>query len=119
MDNMDENTGQEPNYMRSYGELTPEKIAQLWEESVKYMTNFYDNVFDTGAYMPVVKDGYEDQLNKIQFYIQASALNGPVSLMWASMFGTQAAFWIGYLEGKNKDKIDLPPGFFEALGEQE
>ncbi len=100
--------------------LNAQEAQEYYMRCIQFLDEFYTKSFDLDAYMPVVKDGREEDLNKLQFannYVQSmpiSANDKATMVMWT----TQAAFWLGYLEGKRAtENIDLPKGFFEALGE--
>lgn len=100
--------------------LTEEEARAFWMRCTEFMNDFYVNVFKMEDYMPVVKDGCEAKLNMLQFatnYTQGLLIS-PYDKATMVMWTTQAAFWLGYLEGKRAaDTIELPQGFFDAIGE--
>lgn len=98
--------------------LTPEQASEKYQEAVDFLNKFYTNEFDTAQYMPVVKESHEYTINLLQFAInyitsfpEIPAQHRVALIVWA----LQCIFWIGYKEGKSEQKIDLPPGFFDAL----
>lgn len=100
--------------------LTPEEAASKYQQIIEFLDTFYKNEFDPVKYIPITKDGIEAKLNNLQFAINYVHSFPDISSQYrASMtvWCIQAAFWIGYLEGKSTETIQLPPGFYEALGE--
>lgn len=100
--------------------FSPEESAERYKNAAAFLENFYQEKFSLDTYMPVIKDGYESKINMLQFIInylasfpQIPQTERALVVAWV----TQAAFWMGYLEGKSQDTFDLPKGFFDTLKE--
>ena len=101
-------------------DISPDDALLAYQQTMEYLQKYYNEEFHIDEVMPVLKEGYDVILNRLQFAGLFLCLQPAVPLNDKALllaWITQAAFWMGYKEGKNTKEIELPKGFFDALGE--